>query len=220
MSTVTDPVTGASIRSLGRPGPTGSTAAPGETMQRRAVAATLACIARHGVAKTTAEDVAREMGVSRATLYRHVDGMPALVRTTVAVELERAMTDIELAVAGSADLEDALVAFFSAADRSLHTHVALAFVITHEPELVLPFLAFDRGAALLTRCGNRFAPVFRPFVASDDVAGRVAEWAARVVLSCAFSPDADLELSDASAVRDLVATFLVPAFAPPLGVPS
>ena len=38
------------------------------TVEARAVAALLTCIARYGLAKTTLDDVAREAGCSRATL--------------------------------------------------------------------------------------------------------------------------------------------------------
>ena len=55
----------------------------------RAVEAMLVCIARFGLSKTTLDDVARQAECSRATLYRYFDGKTALVRRTVAVELER-----------------------------------------------------------------------------------------------------------------------------------
>ena len=39
--------------------------------------AALVCIGRFGLAKTTVDDIAREAGCSRATLYRYFDGKPA-----------------------------------------------------------------------------------------------------------------------------------------------
>ena len=42
----------------------------------RLLDATVACIARVGVSKTTLDDVAREAGCSRATLYRYFPGKP------------------------------------------------------------------------------------------------------------------------------------------------
>lgn len=38
------------------------------------VDAALACIGRWGLAKTTLDDIAREAGISRATVYRRVPG--------------------------------------------------------------------------------------------------------------------------------------------------
>src|SRR5687768_12163722 len=43
-------------------------------LRARAAAALLACTARHGLAKTTLDDVAREAGCARASLYRHFGG--------------------------------------------------------------------------------------------------------------------------------------------------
>ena len=40
----------------------------------RIIDGTLACLARHGTVKTTVDDIARESGVSRATVYRAFPG--------------------------------------------------------------------------------------------------------------------------------------------------
>ena len=51
--------------------------------------AALVCIGRFGLAKTTVDDIAREAGCSRATLYRYFDGKPAILRAAVVAELDR-----------------------------------------------------------------------------------------------------------------------------------
>ena len=53
---------------------TRSSPRPAEALEDRLVAAMLECIGRWGVAKTTADDIARAAGVSRATLYRAFPG--------------------------------------------------------------------------------------------------------------------------------------------------
>ena len=55
--------------------------------------AALVCIGRFGLAKTTVDDIAREAGCSRATLYRYFDGKPEIVRNVVAAEQAR-MTEV------------------------------------------------------------------------------------------------------------------------------
>jgi len=40
----------------------------------RIIDGALACLARHGTAKTTVDDIARQSGVSRATVYRVFPG--------------------------------------------------------------------------------------------------------------------------------------------------
>src|ERR687891_627030 len=88
----------------------------------RAIEALLACVARHGLGKTTLDDVAREAGCARATLYRHVGGKRELVALTVVAEAAR-MTSMLHAVAAEHDsLEDAMVAVVTSAARDLTTH--------------------------------------------------------------------------------------------------
>ena len=53
----------------------------------RILAATMACLERFGVAKTTIDDVAREAGCSRATIYRNFPNRTALVSAAVDTEL-------------------------------------------------------------------------------------------------------------------------------------
>ena len=45
--------------------------------------AALACVARVGVAKTTLDDVAKEAGCARATVYRCFPGRLALMRAVL-----------------------------------------------------------------------------------------------------------------------------------------
>ncbi len=62
----------------------------------RIVDGALRCIARWGLAKTTVEDVAREAGCSRATLYRAFPGgKDAILAAVAAAEL----TDDDIAIA-------------------------------------------------------------------------------------------------------------------------
>ena len=54
--------------------PSGATTFVLSPAERRVAEALLRCVARWGLAKTTIEDLAREAGVSRATVYRLVPG--------------------------------------------------------------------------------------------------------------------------------------------------
>ena len=103
--------------------------------------AALRCIARWGVAKTTLDDVAREAGCSRATVYRVFPGgkdEPARRppsrrgRPLLRPSARRRSTRAD-------DLEDLLVAGITdGRPRTSRDHAALQFLLAHEPELVLP----------------------------------------------------------------------------------
>src|SRR4051794_14118327 len=120
----------------------------------------LACIARVGVAKTTLDDVAREAGCARATVYRSFPGRQALLRAVLDREIAALAAQVSEAAAATDNLADALVAVINAGARTFRTHVALAFVLEHEPEIVAPQLSFERGSALLRDAAAAVAPSF------------------------------------------------------------
>ncbi|MEY3360344.1 MAG: hypothetical protein RL531_63, partial [Actinomycetota bacterium] len=99
------------------------TAAP--STEQRLLDATLACLARHGIAKTTLDDVARAAGVSRATLYRYFPGKQVLLSAAVATEAARMVAAIDAAGAAADDLEDAVVAMMRTAAYELSHQAAV-----------------------------------------------------------------------------------------------
>ncbi|HEX4491460.1 MAG TPA: TetR/AcrR family transcriptional regulator [Acidimicrobiia bacterium] len=175
----------------------------------RLVDAALACIARVGVSKSTLDDVAREAGVSRATLYRYFPGKPALLGAVVAREAATLSAALDHAAASATTLSDAVVAMVLEAQRWLTAHDALNFVLLAEPELLLPHLAFDGADRVLDAGARVVAPALARFLDSDDAA-RAAEWLARILLSYLCSPTDTVELSDPNSVRALVDDFVVP----------
>lgn len=184
-------------------------------MGDRIIAAALRCIARWGLAKTTVEDIAREAGCSRATLYRTFPGGKDAVLDAVAdAELGRIEAAVAAAIAGAADLEDALVAAIVTVARHLDGHPAFRFLLAHEPELVLPHLAFHELDALLARVRAFGGPRLEAFLPADEAA-RTAEWVARIVISYTCSPSAGVTLTDDVSVRTLVRAFVLPGLLVP-----
>lgn len=181
-------------------------------IEDRTVAAVLACIARHGLGKTTLDDVAREAGCSRATLYRYFPGKQDLVKAAVRAEVARVAAVVHAAADDAATLEDALVAMLHRAGVELGRNAALRFVHDFEPELLLPHLTFAGGDRLLAKMSAALEPALERFVPDD--AGRAAEWVARVGLVFWFSPTAPVSLLDEQAVRDYVTAFVLPAVHP------
>lgn len=182
-------------------------------IEGRATGGLLACVARFGLARTTLEDVAREAGCSRATLYRYFDGKAALVRRAVDVELERLTARAAGAASGERDLSAALTAALVCAARDLVGHRALQFLLVHEPESILGHLAFGPGDRLLVRVGDALAPAFTRWLPIDE-AQRAGAWVARVLRSYVLMPEPSIDLTDASAARSFVTELVAPAFDP------
>jgi AcrR family transcriptional regulator len=176
----------------------------------RVVDAALRCVARCGLTKTTVDDVAREAGISRATLYRlFPGGKEAVVRAVVETGTARLFSDIGAAMGGASDVESLLVAGIVTAARHLRSHDALDYLVRNEPGTVLPHLTFG-GLDRLLDAACRFAAPFLGRWLEPEEAARAGEWAARIVVSYLVCPRADVDLADEVDVIRLVSTFVVP----------
>jgi AcrR family transcriptional regulator len=179
----------------------------------------LASWSRFGVGRTTLDDVAREAGCSRATVYRHFANRTALVTAVVERELDALTEAVLAAAAGESDLEDAVVAMYLVAAHRIGEHVALQRVLDLEPEVILPSLSFEGGSRLLAEAGNRFAPAFVRFVPPER-ATRAAEWCTRVLLAYLHPDRSAVSMTDRAAVRALVRRHVIPAVSPRSVVPT
>ena len=179
-------------------------------LDQRILDATLRCVARWGVGKTTLDDVAREAGCSRATVYRSVPGgKDGLIDAVVAHELDGFFGQLGQRLEAAASLEDALVRGMAFASQWLANHAALQFMLAYEPETVLPHIAFRRMNDVLAVASGFVAPYLARWLPADD-ALRAAEWGARIVLSYTSCPADDVDLADEASARRLVQTFVLP----------
>ena len=185
------------------------------THEDRITAAALRCIARWGVAKTTLDDVAREAGVSRATVYRvFPGGKDGLMESVARAEVGRFLAGVATAMAAAESLEDTLVRGMAEAGRRILGHDALRFLMAHEPETVLSRLAFAKLDEVLATAAGLAAPYLERWLPADD-ASRAAEWVARLVLSYACTPgDSGVDIASEASVRRLVRTFVLPGLQP------
>ncbi len=182
-----------------------------DALEQRILDAMLACIARWGIAKTTADDIARAAGVSRATVYRAFPGgkdvaFEALLRH----EARRFFAVVSGRLERTDTLEDLLVVGIVEAARFVGGHEALGYVLAHEPERVLPAFAFHRLDRPLTIAAAFVKPHLRRFL-DEEAADIHAEWLLRILVSYAINPSPTLDLTDERDVRRFVATYLLPA---------
>lgn len=189
-----------------------SPAAAGEQSPHRVriIDGTLACLARHGTAKTTVDDIARQSGVSRATVYRAFPGgRDEILGAVVDTEMARLFSALGVRLGNAGDLGSALVGGIVEASTRLRDHAALHFLVEHEPGIVLGHLAFDESDRLLATASKFTAPFLARWMSPDE-AERVAEWATRIVLSYAIAPSSHLDPCDEADAGRLVATFMLP----------
>ena len=179
--------------------------------EKRIVDAALRCVARWGVNKTTLDDVAREAGLSRATIYRLVPGgKDGLMEMVARVEVTEFFQELAQRLEAATTLEELLVTGMTGAGRHMGEHPALQFIITYEPQIVLPGLAFAQMNRVL-RLASAFAtPYLARFIPPDDAA-EAADFVVRILLSYAGCPSERVDLTDEQSVRRLVRTFVLPA---------
>lgn len=173
--------------------------------------ATLAEIARVGLARLSVDAVAQAAGVSRATLYRRCPGKPALVGAALDHEVARAVAAIADTVADARTIDDAVGAMFVTGARTLATSVALGALVAADPSALAPYLDFAGGEALLARLTDGLAPLLAPWAADP---ARAAEWVARIGIDLLRTPTPLIDPTDPAAVRRFVVTFVTPGIAP------
>ena len=175
----------------------------------RIIDATLRCIARWGVAKTTLDDVAREASCSRATIYRTFPGgKDSVLFASGEREVRRFLDALSEELETLDTVEDLLATTLVAATRAIRTHEALQYLLVHEPALVLRVAAFDGLDPLLTLAREFGAPELERFL-TPEAARATAEWTARVALAHVFECPR-FDLADPGDAHRLVTTYLLP----------
>lgn len=176
--------------------------------------AALACIARFGLTKTTLEDIARESGVSRATIYRAFPGgRDVLLQRVLVREVAWFFDGLAVVLDAHDDVEELVVAALSASMRFLQEHEALGAVVRFEPGLLLSHFAFHRLDGVLDHVAAFAAPYLEPHVGSVAEARSMAEHLVRIVLSYTMHPSARVDPFDDASIRRLVRVHVLPGLA-------
>jgi AcrR family transcriptional regulator len=179
------------------------------SVERRALDAMMRCVARYGVSKTTLDDVAKEAGCSRATIYRYFPGKSRLLEAAVAAEVAALARDLKVVTAEVDSLEQAVVAIVTHGSRRIVEHDALQFVLRCEPEVLLPYLTFTAGDRFLADAGAIVAHALGSHLAPERAA-RAGEWIARVAFAYLTPTGSPVDMTDEHDVGELVRTFVMP----------
>ena len=125
-------------------------------------------------------------------------------------EAARFFAAVSARMAEADSLEDTLVGGMAEAGRRMCSHPALQFLMAHEPEAVLPRLAFAKLDEVLAAAARVAAPHLERSL-DHDTALRAGEWAARLVLSYACTPgESHVDIAEEASVRNLVRAFVLP----------
>lgn len=164
-------------------------------------------IRAHGIRRTTIEDVARDAGVSRGTVYRYFPGKDELVTAVFSRASGAFVTDSVAILDRHRTLLDQVVANATFA-RAFVTKQAFLGLDETEPETVSVLLTRDLPLLMVP-----WIELWVPYVRAAQAAGevradldprRTAEWLIRLLVSVVTTPAVTVDLDD----PDQLAAFL------------
>src|SRR5690606_34264312 len=180
--------------------------------RERILEATLECVSRLGMAKTTMEEVARQAQLSRATLYRvFPGGREELLDAVVEWEVARFFLRLNDTIRTEGqDLASILEQGLLSARDALEHHELLQRLLREEADQVVPSLV-----TVLPLIVQALAEWFRPLIAEAPLrpgatVEEAADLVARLALSYLGAPGR-WDLHDPAAVRRLVDRHFVAA---------
>jgi AcrR family transcriptional regulator len=183
-------------------------------VQDRVIAGSLRCVARWGVAKTTLDDIAREAGCSRATIYRAFPGgKQAVMEATGEAEIQRLLLDVAISLDATGSLAELLQVAIVESVRAIRANDALQYLLVHEPEHLLVHVAFDALDPLLAVATDFGAPYLERYL-DARTARETAEWIARLIVSAVIGP-CPLDLGDPVVVDRFLETYVLPGLTAP-----
>lgn len=171
--------------------------------------AAAACFARFGVRRTSVQDIAKQLGVNRTTIYRQAGNVEQLASLLAIRETHRTLATLPRRMSwpiGPRSIVDMMATLVTEARE----HPVLAKMLTDERDLIGAMLAGD-APQLLNRITAALAPVIAMAMRTGHVAQRdpavIAEWLVRICGS--------LILVEAPGrIEDFLAELLIPALTP------
>jgi AcrR family transcriptional regulator len=157
-----------------------------------------------GIGKTTMEDIAREAGAGKATLYRYFANKTALVDALVERENRRFSRALRRAVDTETSAPAQIEAAFVAALEFLRSHPMLNKSLREEPGILLPYLTL-RSAPVARSGMELFATVIADGIEAGELRPVNPAWAAetlfRLVMSFFSLPPLAIRIDDSREIR-------------------
>ena len=179
----------------------------------RIIEAAHTCFSRFGFNKTSMEDIAREAGLSRRSVYRHFPDKAALFREVMAGrtsyyldEIGRRITEVKGLCAQIEEVARMTIRLVREDPISVATHLndpdSLARAVTIESRELLR-MSMDVIVPLISEARERGE------VRADLDVERAAEWITRMVFSLAATPSVTFDIEDPEQNAEFIREFLI-----------
>jgi AcrR family transcriptional regulator len=179
------------------------------------------CFDRYGVAKTTMDDIAKTAGVSRPTVYRHFDDRDSLVLAVVMRRSRQLIDRAQKFIRQQKSFEDQLVeGLLYLVEKGRKDPFVRLLVSPAHMDLANQILGASTAAVELAR--EMWEPILTEARQRGDLRAdlddkAIATWMTYLILLLVGRGDIE---PDVAAQRQMLRTFVAPAFAPPTPAPT
>ncbi|GAB4008660.1 TetR/AcrR family transcriptional regulator [Nocardioides ultimimeridianus] len=183
----------------------------------RVLDAAYAVICRVGAQRMTMEEVAREAGISRITVYRRFAGKDALVEQVVAREFRRYFDRFRADIAPGRTAGDRVVLGFVSSLRTMRDNPVVGGLMTGERGLLLTSLLAEGGTLDAVRgfvAGQLRSEQRAGHISPEIDPELVAEIMVRLTTSFLVTPSTLIDVDDEAALRRVAEQALVPLLVP------
>jgi AcrR family transcriptional regulator len=166
------------------------------------------CCARWGIDKVTADDIAKQSGVSRATLYRMFPGgKDAIYESLRTYELDQFFAVLLTQIDGAYTLEELLVQAVTCATVELRNDQHLAIMMASEAGAVVSELTVEGLPRIVGVASAYLIPFVERFLPPDQSRSLI-DVVVRLVISYFLSPAEFVDLSNPDSAREFLAPFV------------
>lgn len=185
-----------------------------DSIEARILDAALVQFEKHGIKKTTIEDVARQAGVDRVTVYRRVGSRDDLVEAVVSREVGAVLVEVAHIPERHDDAADMVADIFVTILTRWRTHPLAQRLLAFEPDRVIAKLTTDGATAFAMSVAAATAAMRRATERGllpdiPDIPARM-EVACRVVHSLIVAPAGGMSLDSEAQMSDFARKYLLP----------
>ncbi|ONM46472.1 TetR/AcrR family transcriptional regulator [Nocardia donostiensis] len=185
-----------------------------DSVEARILDAALVRFGEFGVKKTTIEDIARQAGVDRVTVYRRIGSRDDVVQAVASREVAAVLTELDAISARHTDLGDLMAEFFVMVMTRWREHPLANRMLALEPDRILPKITIEGTPVFAMSVAAIHTALCRAADAGlltepPDLLNR-AEVVCRIVHSFVLGPQGMIPIDSDEDLADFARTYLVP----------